>query len=170
MAAPKKTVHVIFDTSAFHTKVSHQLMSKKARELISEHQKHDDLTIHWYIPVTAVEERRYQMNDVGRQLLPKIARMEDLIGHQLNLTEQVVEDNVNRCIQKELEEFGIKQILIDESEFSVTTLVDRATPKPNCVGVTRRVTQTTDSVVIAYLQLLGRLAPSAGLEPVIAAD
>ena len=36
---------------------------------------------------------------------------------------------------------------------------------PNCVGVTRRVTQTTNALVTAYWELSRRMAPPAGLEP-----
>lgn len=115
---PIPELRVVFDTSVLFTQVVYDFVRSEVRQLIEGNSKHPDLSICWYLPNIVVEERRHQMQRKASELLPSIAKLEKLLGHNLNITNNILANRVNEAIEKQLGELGISILDID------TTIVD----------------------------------------------
>ena len=108
MPAKKKNkpkLKVVFDTSVLHTQVASDLVREAIRKVISENSNHGDLNITWHFPSVVISERRYQMQQKSFELLPSIQKMERLLGHNLNITEEILVQRVNATIKEQLNNY-----------------------------------------------------------------
>ena len=87
-------LRVAFDTSVLYTQEASDLLQKAARELIRNNSHHPDLTVKWYLPSVVRHEREYQMITRGFELLLPVQRLEKLLGHNLNITKDIVKQRV----------------------------------------------------------------------------
>ena len=86
----KPELKVVFETSALFTKVAYELLSSGVMKLIELNSQHSDLSIKWYLPNIVVDERRYQMEYEAFSLFPYVAKLERLLGHNLNITKDIL--------------------------------------------------------------------------------
>jgi len=94
---------IVFDTSFLYTKSEHYFFKKEVSELISANNGHKDIDIKWYVPEVVKHERQYQMTQKAIELLPAIQRLEKLLGHNLNITEDIVITRVKEAINKQFD-------------------------------------------------------------------
>ncbi len=99
---------VVFDTNALYTGSASDLLNREVAQLIKENSSHPDLAVTWYLPEIVVHERQYQMLKRGLELLPPIQKLERLLGHNLNITESIIESRVEEAMETQLEEYGIQ--------------------------------------------------------------
>lgn len=99
---------VMFDTSAIYTGSASDLFNADVTDLIEQNSSHSDLRVSWYLPDPAIHERRYQMRVAAHNLLPSIKKLERLLGHNLNLTEEVVDERIDKCIDRQLAKHGVQ--------------------------------------------------------------
>src|SRR3989304_1055928 len=90
----KRELRIIFDTNAIFIGTASDLLRKEIVDLIESYSKLPDLTLQWYLPQVVVEERKFQMIKKGKELLPSINKIEKLLGHNLNITEDIIESRV----------------------------------------------------------------------------
>ncbi len=103
----KPELKVVFDSNVLYTGTASDLINQSVAQLISESSRHQDITLSWYLPEIVVFERKYQMIRKGLELLPSVQKLEQLLGHNLNITAEIVEGRVNDVIQKQLTQYGI---------------------------------------------------------------
>jgi hypothetical protein len=92
---------VVFDTSAVYTGSASDLVREEAAELIRANSHHADLAIRWYLPSIVVNERQFQMVARGQELLLSVEKLERLLGHNLNITREIMEQRVKDAIERE---------------------------------------------------------------------
>lgn len=129
MTRKKKTkpeLRVVFDTSVLYTQVAYNLVRSEVRQLIEANSHHPDLSIQWYLPRIVVDERQYQMQRKAIELLPSIGKLEKLLGHNLNITEEILTHQVDEAIKKQLTELGMSTLEIDTTSIDWEVLIRRA--------------------------------------------
>lgn len=106
---PKKKpeLKVVFDTNALFTGTASDLINQSLVQLFSESSQHQDITLSWYLPEIVVFERTYQMMRKGLELLPNIQKLEQLLGHNLNITAEIIERRVKDAVQEQLTQYSI---------------------------------------------------------------
>lgn len=109
MVAKKKiTLKVLFDTNVIFTGSASDLLRKEITDLITSHSSLSDISIEWYLPQTVLQERLFQMRKRGLELLPSIQKLERLLGHNLNITEEIIENRIQDTINKQIENIKLK--------------------------------------------------------------
>ena len=99
---------VVFDTNALYTKAESELLSAAATSLIDDNSSHSDLKISWYLPEVVRHEREYQMRKEAFKLLQYVERLDRLLGHNLNITSEILEARVRDAIDRSLQEHNIE--------------------------------------------------------------
>lgn len=103
----KPELKVVFDSNVLYTGTASDLFNQSVGQLITESSRHQDIALSWYLPEIVVLERTYQMMRRGLELLPSIQKLEQLLGHNLNITGEIIERRVNETVQKQLTQYGI---------------------------------------------------------------
>ena len=70
---------IAFDTNAIYSGSESYLLKKNAGKFIQENSSHSDLEITWHLPKMVIDERKFQMNSKGLDLLPSIEKLETII-------------------------------------------------------------------------------------------
>lgn len=122
----KPKLLVVFDTSVLFAQVAYNLVRSEVRQLIETNSQHSDLTIRWYLPGIVVDERRYQMRNKSFELLPSIEKLERLLGHNLNVTKDILVSRVNEAIAAQLEELNIFTLDLDTADVKWKALMNRS--------------------------------------------
>lgn len=121
----KKTpeLKVVFDTNAIYNGSNNQLFRREVSELIEQNKKHQDLIISWYLPEVVLHERQYQMLQKSLELLPSIQKLERLLGHNLNITETIIEDRVKTTVKKQVEDTGVNILPLTPNRVDLNQLM-----------------------------------------------
>ena len=129
MPRKKKTppqLNIIFDTNVLYASVAYYLVRSEVRHLIQANSHHPDLSVNWYMPEIVIDERRYQMQAKAFELLPPIEKLEKLLGHNLNITKDILTNRINEAIEKQLNELGISTLRLDTSLIDWKDLIKRS--------------------------------------------
>jgi len=118
MTAKKRNPHVkvVFDTSALFTGSASDLVSSAIATLVRGYSVPSDVTLSWHLPSVVVQEREYQMSKAGQSLLPPIEKLERLLGHNLNITAEIINTRVKETIQRQLEDLKFELIEFNASD------------------------------------------------------
>ena len=103
----KPELKVVFDSNILYTGTASDLINQSVGLLINESSRHQDITLSWYLPEIVVLERTYQMTRKGLELLPSIQKLEQLLGHNLNITSEIIEGRVKDAVEKQLTQYSI---------------------------------------------------------------
>lgn len=122
----KPEIKVVFDTNVLFTQIASDLVRAEVRQLIEGSSKHTDLKLSWYLPDIVVSERRYQMQRKAFELLPNTQKLETLLGHKLNINEEVLTHRVDEAINKQIQGLGIKTIDLDTKIVDWQQIIKRA--------------------------------------------
>lgn len=95
----KPQLRVVFDTNVLYTGSASDLVKQEVASLIKE-SIFPDLEIQWYLPEMVRHERQYQMQKRALELMPAIAKVEKLLGHNLAITQQTLIDGVEKAISE----------------------------------------------------------------------
>lgn len=151
----KPELRVVFDTSVLFTQVASDLVRGEVRQLIEANSRHVDLNIRWYLPNVVVHERRYQMQRKAFEFLPSIAKLEKLLGHNLNITEDILTARVDEAITRQLEELGILKLEIDTTTVDWPAIIERAAYRSPPFEPGEKEKGFRDSLIAeSFLQLL----------------
>src|ERR1700722_2958937 len=88
---PHLRLDVVLDTNALFTGSANYFLRKEVADLIEQNSKPSDLTIRWIVPEIVRHERHFQMLQAALQMLPTIERLERLLGHNLNITKEILD-------------------------------------------------------------------------------
>lgn len=109
---PKPQLRVVFDTNVLYTGSASDLVRQEVAALVKD-GVFPDLEIKWYLPQLVRHERQYQMQKRALELLPSIAKMEKLLGHNLAITEQVVIERVEKAVSQRHDELNFVSLPLD---------------------------------------------------------
>jgi len=78
-----------------------------------------------------MHERQFQMLRRGLELLPSIQKLEKLLGHNLNITESIVEARVRETVERQIQEFSLQvfRLVVDKVDWNKLVL-DAAYRRP----------------------------------------
>jgi PIN domain len=114
---------VVFDTNVLFTGSASDFLRHEIVDVIRSNSAHEDLSLQWYVPEVVMHERQFQMRRRGFELLPSLEKMERLLGHNLNITKDIVEDRVRSAIDRQAQELGVKLQPLDVSAVEWTKLI-----------------------------------------------
>ncbi len=119
----KLKLKVVFDTNVIYTGSASDLLRNEIVNLIASHNSLADIEIDWYIPETVIKERIFQMTKKGNELLPSIQKLEKLLGHNLNITKEIVENRIAETVNKQLSTQNIKVVKINTSKVDWESII-----------------------------------------------
>ena len=108
----KRQLRVAFDTNALYTGSASDLVRQEIATLIAQ-SVYLDLEITWYLAEIVRHERQYQMCRRASELLPPVAKVERLLGHNLNITEEVLIERVAKVAEQRQKELGLVPLKLD---------------------------------------------------------
>jgi hypothetical protein len=127
-AKPKQLEFIVMlDTNALFTGSASDLFRREVATLIEENRGLPDLKIRWIIPEVVRQERQFQMLQAALQYLPTLEKIERLIGHNLNITQEILETRVIEAITRQIEQYGIVIQSLDVSNVDWNRLIKDAT-------------------------------------------
>lgn len=95
------------DTNALYTGSASYFLRKEVADLIQKNSNVPDLTIRWIVPEVVRHERQFQMLQEASQMLPTIERLERLLGHNLNITKEVLNARVKEAVDCQVQQHAI---------------------------------------------------------------
>lgn len=107
-----KQLRVIFDTNALYTGSASDLVRQEVADLMKA-SVYPDLSVTWYLPDVVRHERQYQMQTEALKLLPAVEKVERLLGHNLNITEAILKERVEKTVSARQEELGLVSLPLD---------------------------------------------------------
>jgi hypothetical protein len=128
---PKKKKHtpkqlkIVFDTNALFNGSASDLMKADVANLIRG-STYPDLKLVWYLPSIVRHERQYQMQNKALELLPSIGKMEKLLGHGLNITEEIALEHVEKAITRHQQELSLEDLTLHVSRVDWDRLMSDA--------------------------------------------
>jgi hypothetical protein len=117
---------VFFDTNALYTQVASDLFRTDVRNLIKENSKHADLEISWHLPEVVIGERRFQMIEKARELLPNLQKMERLLGHTFGVGGDTLEIHVENTIKNEIKNHNIQIAKLDIGKVDWDAIIEKS--------------------------------------------
>lgn len=121
-----RELHIVLDTNPLYTVVASDLVSNEVSQIIKKNSQHIDLSIHWYIPEIVVEERKFQMRQRAAELIPSLNKIEKLLGHNLNITEDILEARVNDAVVRSLTDLRINTIKLDAKSVDWNKVIENS--------------------------------------------
>ncbi|MGE0700754.1 MAG: hypothetical protein AB7O57_16765, partial [Hyphomicrobiaceae bacterium] len=109
-------VHVVLDTNALFTEAAEKLLSVGIGDFILASRKDLVVDVRWYLPSIVKSERQYQMIERANRLLGHVQKVEALLGHKLNITEEGLAESVESAIKKQIELHELKEVPLDPSQ------------------------------------------------------
>ena len=102
------------------------MLNIEIQNIIKNCNTHNDLVFKWYLPETVISERQFQMRKKGLELLPSIHKLENLLGHNLNITADIINTRVNDVINKNIEEYKLNRIKLNLADIDWQNIIDRS--------------------------------------------
>jgi hypothetical protein len=168
-----RQLKVVFDTSAIFTGSASDLLRREVVKVVEANRKHDDLEIQWCLPEVVKYERRYQMFGAACQLLPPVAKLERILGHNLNITEQIVSTRIDETIDRQIEVLGLNILPLDYSDVDLKQMmVDSANRQPPFSPNESEKGFRDALIVETFVQLVGAspVSPGTCLVTLVASD
>lgn len=151
---------VLFDTNVLFTQVASDLVCLKAKTLVKENSQHPDLIIEWYLPEVVIGERRYQMLQKAKELLPNMQKMEKLLGHNFGVGENTLELHVDNAINESIRECEFKRATIDTKEINWENLISRSIKREPPFEANEKEKGFRDSIIAHSFLHLHKNSPS----------
>jgi hypothetical protein len=82
--------------------VANRLVAKEISDFILQ-SLDNDLNPSWYVPSIVIGERRFQMFERAKRLLPHLEKVEQLLGHQLGISDKVLAARVDDAIKQHMD-------------------------------------------------------------------
>ncbi len=109
----KNQLKIVFDTSALFTSEASDLLKHDVSELTQHYRDEHDLSISWHLPEVVRQERKYQMLQKALTFLGPIGKLEKLLGHNLNITEEILDQRIDTVIKSQVENHGLDILDLD---------------------------------------------------------
>jgi hypothetical protein len=123
---PQITVHVVFDTSSIKAGSADYLLSAPASKLIKSFSQRTSPTVRWYLRPMVRSEREYQMVEEALPLVAASRKAARLMGTSFDVPDEQARAQVERIIQKQIADHGIRELDFDEKQVDWANLLKRA--------------------------------------------
>lgn len=151
---------VVLDTNSIYTQREHFLLKPEVYELIQDNHKHSDITLTWYLPEVVRHERQYQMINNGIALLPSINKIEKILGHNLNLTEDTIRQRIPTLIDQQIQDSKIEILQIKTDMVDWNSLILNAAYRKPPFSAGEKEKGFRDALIAeSFLQLVS-ISPS----------
>lgn len=131
----KPELKIILDTNVIYSGTANYLINESTSEFIKNNSTFSDLVTSWYLPDIVIKERIFQMTNKGNELLLSVNKLEKLLGHNLNITQDILVERVNSTIANQLEEHSMNKIDLDTDNVNwkriINNSVNRLAPFEN---------------------------------------
>jgi len=104
---PHLALTVVLDTNALFTGSASNFLKKEVADLIEQNANLPDLTIRWIVPEVVRHERQFQMLQEASKMLPTIERLERLLGHNLNITQEIIDARVREAVDRQVQQYAV---------------------------------------------------------------
>ena len=122
----KPQLRIVFDTNVLFTGSASDFVRADVCDFVQSQSQHKDLDLQWYVPRVVIDERQYQMQQRGHDLLPAVQRLETLLGHNLNITGEIIDQRIEDAIRRQREALGLAVLEMDAERIDWHSLVDNA--------------------------------------------
>jgi hypothetical protein len=99
---PKLQFKIVLDTNAIWARGESYLLSREMSELVDTNRGDAHLVIEWILPEVVLNERIYQMQREAVALLPGLTRLERVIGHPMNITEEIISTRISETVDRQV--------------------------------------------------------------------
>ena len=148
-------IKVVFDSSAIFTGSASDLVNPPVAQFIADNSTYPDLKISWYVPEVVVLERTYQMVKKGSELLPAVQRLETLLGHNLNITSEIIKNRVDDAIEKGLNQLNLGVVRLSCDKVDWERLIQDATFRRPPFNTGEKEKGFRDAIIVeSFLQLV----------------
>jgi hypothetical protein len=131
----KPELKIVFDTNVIFSGTASYLVNKNTADFITENSDFTDLKTSWHLPDIVIKERIFQMTNKGNELLLSVNKLEKLLGHNLNITEDIIIDRVGSAIENQLTKHSLNRIDLNIDNINwdriITNSVNRIAPFEN---------------------------------------
>lgn len=146
---------VVLDTNAIYTQSNSCLLNHEIFELIKASTKHKDLTITWFLPEIVRHERQYQMLKQSVELLPSVQKLERILGHNLNITEDIIKQRVEETINRQVKDLNINLIQLNLENVDWNRLILDAAYRQPPFSATEKEKGFRDALITeSFIQLV----------------
>jgi hypothetical protein len=160
--------HVVLDTNCLFTEAADKLLSFEISDFILTGSKTLGLDVAWYLPPVVKAERNYQMLERAKKLLPNLLKLETLLGHALNINEQVLADRVRDAIARQVAAHGIRELAIDTAQVDWNRVIEAAVSRRPPFDPGEKEKGFRDALVLeAFTQLVAELPKSNSVARII---
>lgn len=148
---------VLFDTNVLYTKAASDLVKPEIASLVKEHSSYVDHKVTWYMPDIVRHERQYQMIKAGLDLIPSINKVERLLGHNLGISESILEERVKHAVDSQLSDLKLQLAKIETSKVDWDKIMLDAVYRRPPFDPGEREKGFRDALVMeSFLQLINR--------------
>ena len=151
---------VVFDTNVLYTQVASDLVRNAVQHLISENSTHSDLKIGWYLPEVVVGERKYQMLEKAKKLLPNMQKLERLLGHGFGIGEDTLNLHVDEAIEKSIKQYKFQTIVLDTAAVDWRNLIARSVSREPPFEPSEKEKGFRDSMIAHSFAQLHKSSPT----------
>lgn len=151
-------IKVFCDTNILHASQAHLMLSAKVTDYVAEHQRIESVDLKWMLPRMVIDERRHQMIQAARDILPSIEALEKLLGHSLGINDEILEDRIDSKIKKAIKDLQIDIVDLDHQDVDWPAIIDRSARRRPPFEISGDKEKGFRDVVIAqtFLQELSR--------------
>lgn len=151
---------VVFDTNVLYTQVASDLVRNDVQHLISENSTHPDLKISWHLPEVVLGERKYQMLEEAKKLLPNMQKLEKLLGHGFGIGEDTLKLHVDEAIEKSINQFKFQTTGLDTAAVDWRNLIARSVGREPPFEPSEKEKGFRDSIIAHSFAQLHKSSPS----------
>lgn len=155
----KPELKVVLDTNIIYSGSANFLINEQVSEFVKTNKDFYDLKISWYLPEIVVKERTFQMINKAKELLPSIHKLEALLGHNLNITEDIIISRVTQSVDKHIDSHAIQIIKIDVNEIDWNRLINDSIFKIPPFEVGAKEKGFKDSLILESFDQLIKKSP-----------
>jgi hypothetical protein len=153
----------VLDTNCLFTEAADKLLCSDISEFIQNDSPQLGLKISWHIPSIVKAERKHQMLERGKRLLPALSKVESLLGHALGINEEVLGSRVDDAIKRQMEQHGLCELGIATEKVNWNEVINSAVLKLPPFEAGEKEKGFRDALILEAFSQLAEAAPKSSI-------
>jgi len=154
-ARRRRELKIVLDTNAIYVQSEYYLLKKEVSDLIRDSARHADLLVTWYLPDIVRHERQYQMTKQSLELLPSIQKLERILDHNLNITEDIMKRRIQEVIDRQLHELTLNILKVEPTTVDWPSIILNAAYRRPPFSTGEKEKGFRDALLVeAFMQLV----------------